>query len=140
FNTILLLTSSLSAVLALTFARAGNRNGLLGSIVLTFGLGVAFLINKGIEWSELFSSGFTFSPNPANFGPTAQVQASTYFITTGAHGIHVVAGLAMMTYLLIGTLKGRFLKEDSSSVEFFGLYWHFVDIVWIFLFPLFYLL
>ncbi len=135
-NTIILLTSSLSAVLGLTFARQGSKNGLLASLMLTFALGVGFLINKGTEWSALFGQGFTF--NPAN--TALKVPATAYFITTGAHGVHVFAGLAMLVYLMIGTVKGRYLKTESSSIEYFGLYWHFVDIVWIFLFPLFYLL
>ena len=135
-NTIILLTSSLTAVLGLSFANAGSKNGLLASLITTLALGAGFLINKGLEWRELFSSGFTFNPASTNL----KVPATTYFITTGAHGIHVFAGLVMMVYLISMTLKGHYLKEDSTTIEHFGLYWHFVDIVWIFLFPLFYLL
>lgn len=135
-NTMILLTSSLTAVLGLSFAKAGSRNGLLASLFATLALGAGFLINKGLEWSELFSGGFNFNPTD----PLRKVPATTYFITTGAHGIHVFAGLVMMVYLISMTLKGHYLKEDSATIEHFGLYWHFVDIVWIFLFPLFYLL
>ncbi len=135
-NTIILLTSSLTAVLGLSFAKAGSKNGLLASLFATLGLGAGFLINKGLEWSELFSSGFTFNPLSTNL----KVPATTYFITTGAHGIHVFAGLVMIVYMITKTFKGHYLKEQSATIEHFGLYWHFVDIVWIFLFPLFYLL
>ena len=135
-NTMILLTSSLTAVLGLSFAKVGSRNGLLASLFATLALGAGFLINKGLEWRELFSSGFTFNPASTNL----KVPATTYFITTGAHGIHVFAGLVMMVYLISMTLKGHYLNEDSATIEHFGLYWHFVDIVWIFLFPLFYLL
>src|SRR3989454_987590 len=135
-NTMILLTSSLTAVLGLSFAKAGSRNGLLASLFATLALGAGFLINKGLEWRELFSSGFTFNPASTNL----KVPATTYFITTGAHGIHVFAGLVMIVYLISRTFKGHYLKEESATIEHFGLYWHFVDIVWIFLFPLFYLL
>src|SRR3989475_325390 len=66
--------------------------------------------------------------------------ATSYFITTGVHGVHVFAGMLMTLYLLVNTVKGRYLKGDYHAIEHFGLYWHFVDIVWVFLFPLFYLI
>ncbi|MDS0298965.1 cbb3-type cytochrome c oxidase subunit I [Halogeometricum sp. S1BR25-6] len=129
-NTYLLLTSSFTVVLALVAAEKKNRTGLVASLVATFLLGVGFLINKGIEWDHLFHEGLWLSSN---------VRASTFFLTTGLHAAHVIVGLIVTLYLIARAWRGAYL-EDSSSVEYFGLYWHFVDIVWLFLFPLFYIL
>ncbi len=130
--TLILLTSSLTAIMALVSAKIGSRNGLIASLLGTFGLGIAFLYVKAGEWIELGSSGV--------FSVANGLPATSYFITTGTHGVHVFAGMAMTIYLLANTLKGRYLKGDYHAIEHFGLYWHFVDIVWVFLFPLFYLI
>ena len=130
-NTFILLTSSFTAVLALVFAKSGSRGGLVGSLGITLVLGLWFLYNKATEWQELFREGFTFSSSPIS---------STYYITTGAHGAHVIGGLVVLAILIGGAVKGKYLKHGHETVEYFGLYWHFVDIVWIFLFPLFYLI
>lgn len=129
-NTYLLLTSSFTVVLALVAAEKRNRPGLVASLVATFLLGVGFLGNKAIEWNHLFHEGLWLSSN---------VRASTFFLTTGLHAAHVIVGLVVTLYLAARAWRGAYL-EDSSSVEYFGLYWHFVDIVWLFLFPLFYIL
>jgi cytochrome c oxidase subunit I+III len=130
-NTFILLTSSFTAVLALVAARSGSRGRLVSFLSATLVLGLAFLINKGLEWEELFRHGFTFG---------SSLPATSYYITTGAHGAHVLGGLVLMIYLISRAIKGRYLKGDHHTVEHFGLYWHFVDIVWVFLFPLFYLI
>ncbi len=130
-NTFILVTSSLTAILALAGAKSGNQGLLRGGLIATFILGFIFLFNKGREWSELFSHGITFSSG---------LPATTYYITTGAHGMHVAAGLAVLIYLIIHAFKGRITKENHAGLEGFDLYWHFVDIVWLFLFPLFYLI
>ncbi len=130
--TLVLLTSSLTAIMALVSAKTGSRNGLMASLLATFGLGVAFLIIKATEWISLGASGV--------FSVANGLPATSYFITTGVHGVHVFAGMLMTLYLLVNTVKGRYLKGDYQAIEHFGLYWHFVDIVWVFLFPLFYLI
>jgi cytochrome c oxidase subunit I+III len=129
-NTYLLLTSSFSVVLALVAAERDSRRGLVATLSVTFLLGVAFLVNKGLEWMELFHEGATFSTN---------VQTSTFYLTTGLHAAHVAVGLLILAYLIVRAARGAYL-DDDSPVEHFGLYWHFVDIVWLFLFPLFYIL
>jgi cytochrome c oxidase subunit I+III len=131
FNTILLLTSGLTMLLAVTFARKGNRMALQAALVATFILGAFFMLIKVFEWNELFRSGFTFSTNTA---------ASTYFLLTGVHGAHVVAGLTALVYLLVKAFKGVGAPPKSGAVEIFGIYWGMVDAVWVFLFPLLYLL
>jgi cytochrome c oxidase subunit I+III len=127
-NTLILLTSSFTLIMALVFARVNNLRGLKIGLILTFGLGLLFLIIKGFEWSELMLHNFTFSSG---------LPASTYYITTGTHAAHVIAGLGGLLYLIAKTFNGN---VKVNTVESFGIYWHFVDIVWIFLFPLFYLL
>ena len=131
FNTIVLLTSGLTMVFALTFARRGSYRGLQASLVATFALGVFFMVNKAFEWNELFTNGFTFSTSSAS---------SIYYVLTGVHGAHVVAGLTALVYLMVKALKAGSVKQASGAVEIFGIYWGMVDAVWVFLFPLLYLL
>ena len=130
-NTFILLTSSLTVVMAVLTARSGSRTGLIVSLLATLSLGTWFLYNKAIEWEELAVGGI-FASHP--------LTATSYYITTGVHGVHVFAGLAMIGYLLVNAFKGKYLGGGYTTVQHFGLYWHFVDIVWVFLFPLFYLI
>jgi heme/copper-type cytochrome/quinol oxidase subunit 3 len=131
-NTIILLTSSLAMVIALYSIRAGNAKGLKIGLLGTFGLGAAFLIIKlGIEWPQYYRNGFTISSG---------LPGSTYFLLTGLHAVHVAAGLVAVGYLMFRSFSGGFTSTKNSAVENIGLYWHFVDIVWMFLFPLFYLI
>jgi len=131
-NTIILLTSSLAMILALYFVRAGNIKGLKIGLVSTFALGAAFLVIKlGVEWPQYYRNGFTISSG---------LPGSTYFVLTGIHAAHVGVGLAAVGYLMFRAFNGGFTSEKHSAVENVGLYWHFVDIIWMFLFPLFYLI
>jgi len=130
--TLVLLTSSLTAIMALASAKIGSRNGLIAGLLATFGLGASFLYIKPTEWIELGTH--------VVFSVASGLPATSYFITTGTHGVHVVAGMCMTVYLLANTVRGRYIKGDYHAIEHFGLYWHFVDIVWVFLFPLFYLI
>ncbi|MFC6872161.1 cbb3-type cytochrome c oxidase subunit I [Halobellus marinus] len=129
-NTYILLASSFTVILALVAAQKRHRGGLIASLTVTFVLGVGFLGNKALEWQHLFHEGVD---------PTATVRTSTFFLTTGLHAAHVIAGLIGTLYLLGRAIGGSYLT-DHRPVEYFGLYWHFVDIVWLFLFPLFYIL
>jgi len=132
-NTYLLLASSFAVVLALAFAKRENGRAVLGFLSLTFLLGVGFLINKAIEWIHLIHDvGWGFSTN---------IGSSTFYLTTGIHGAHVIVGLLLLLFLIVRSADGAYLgEENADTIEYFGLYWHFVDIVWLFLFPLFYIL
>ncbi len=131
-NTIILLTSSLSMVLALYSIKTGNTTGLKIGLGSAFVLGATFLaIKLGIEWPELIRKGFTISSG---------LPGSTYFVLTGVHAIHLAAGMVAVAYLMIRAFSGGFTISKHSGVENVGLYWHFVDVVWMFLFPLFYLI
>jgi cytochrome c oxidase subunit I+III len=129
-NTYILLTSSFAVVLAMVAARKGSRNGVVASLAVTLLLGVGFLGNKGIEWRVLYREGEWLSTS---------IESSTFFLTTGLHAAHVIVGLIIALYMLVRAWNGAYL-DDDRPVEYFGLYWHFVDIVWLFLFPLFYIL
>ena len=131
-NTIILLTSSLAMILALASIRAGNVKGLKIALGSAFALGLAFLVIKlGIEWPDLISKGFTINSG---------LPASTYYTLTGLHAVHVAVGMVAIGYLMFRTYQGGFTSTKHVAVENVGLYWHFVDIVWMFLFPLFYLI
>jgi cytochrome c oxidase subunit I+III len=131
-NTIVLLTSSLAIILALNAIRNGDARGLKIGLVSAFALGLTFLVIKlGFEWPAELSSGFT---------PNSGLPGSTYFALTGIHSMHVAVGLLAVGYLMFRAFSGGFTKDKHSGVENVGLYWHFVDIVWMFLFTLFYII
>ncbi len=131
-NTIILLTSSLAMILALYSIKAGNVRGLKISLGGAFALGIAFLtIKLGFEWPELIGKGFTINSG---------LPASSYFVLTGLHAVHVAVGLIAVGYLMFRVYYRGFTSTNHVAVENVGLYWHFVDIVWMFLFPLFYLI
>ena len=131
-NTIILLTSSLAMVLSLYAIKQGNVKGLKIGLGSAFALGIAFLVIKlGFEWPDLISKGFTI---------TSGLPASTYYVLTGLHAVHVAVGLVAVVYLIFRAYSLGFTSTKHVAVENVGLYWHFVDIVWMFLFPLFYLI
>jgi cytochrome c oxidase subunit I+III len=131
-NTIILLTSSLAIMIALYSVRTGNTSGLKIGLLATLALGLAFLgIKLGYEWPTYYRNGFTISSG---------LPGSTYFVLTGVHALHVAVGLVAIGYLMFRAFSGGFTSTKHSAVENVGLCWHFVDIVWMFLFPLFYLI
>ncbi|MFC6752181.1 cbb3-type cytochrome c oxidase subunit I [Halorubrum tibetense] len=137
-NTFVLLTSSFTVILALVAAHRKSRKGLLATLGATTLLGFTFLGVKAWEWwTKIYVDG-VFLSTVAEGNPYSPVQASVYFVTTGLHAIHVIGGLLIAGFLMYRAYHGAYM-EDERPVEYFGLYWHFVDIVWVFLFPLFYL-
>jgi len=142
-NTTILITSSLTMALAVHGAQLGNRRQLLGCLLLTMILGAAFLGIKGFEYSHKYSEGLVPGLNWTYGGPHAtesQLFFSLYFALTGFHALHMIIGLGILGALFAVGAKGMFGRDYHTPVEISGLYWHFVDIVWIFLFPLLYLL
>ncbi len=137
-NTIILVTSGLTMVLALQAIRAGDQRGLLRWLGVTFIMGAVFMGIKVSEWINLTGGASPFVLGSGN--PTVALAASAYYVIVGLHGAHVTAGLIMMIYLMKKTASGAYSNDSHEAIENFGLYWAFVDIVWCFVFPLFYLL
>jgi len=131
-DTLIVITSSLTAYLGLQSMKAGNRRGLIGWLGATLLLGIISLGVKGTEWYGLITNLVPGSP--------IGLPVSSYLVTTGIHGAHVLAGLLIMIYLMIRAATGGFSAEHYGSVENFNLYWSFVNCVWLVVFPLFYLL
>ncbi len=143
-NTAVLICSSLTMAMAVHSAATGRRKLLIGFLVATMLLGGAFLGVKVVEYTDhiehhLFP-GPSFHYPDARDAHGAEIYFSLYFAMTGVHALHMVVGLGILTTLLFLARQGRFTPEYSTPVEISGLYWHFVDIVWIFLFPLLYLI
>jgi cytochrome c oxidase subunit 3 len=146
-NTAVLLTSSLTMALAVWFAHQGRRTGILVCVALTLLFGGLFLGVKGWEWYHEYEEGllprFAFDSSRPEFqGQARQVELFFYFyfILTGLHGLHMIVGAGLLVYLLWEAWRHQYSAEYYTPVEVVGLYWHFVDIVWIFLFPLLYLI
>jgi cytochrome c oxidase subunit III len=152
-NTAVLICSSLTVVLAVWAAQTARRALLIGMLVVTMLFGLAFLGIKGYEYYQKFEEhhvpGASFSfehvPIPNHPGEYAnprhaQIFFSLYFMMTGIHALHMIVGLGIFSWLLYMACKGRFTPKYYTPVEIGGLYWHFVDIIWIYLFPLLYLI
>ncbi len=120
-NTIILVTSSFSMHWALQSIKRNNRSGLIAGLALTFLLGLTFLLIQAREYTRI------------GFGPSDNAFASTFFGLTGLHGAHVFIGLNLLLYALIRSTRGHYgpKTEDHLGVELPGIYWHFVDVMWI---------
>ncbi len=125
-NTMVLLTSSLSIVLAHDAVEKGNNAKAVKLMFTTVALGCVFLVVKGYEYNHEIHAGFT---------PMKNLFWSYYFLMTGLHGLHVIGGMVSIFVVALGLRKGL----NPQRVEYVGMYWHLVDIVWIFLFPLLYI-
>lgn len=141
-NTAVLIGSSLTMAMAVWAAQLGKREAQMAFLAFTMVLGLAFLGIKAVEYSHKFHEGLVPGSNFRFDGDAqhAQLFFSLYFVMTGLHAFHMVIGLVIMAVLFVMAGKGRFTKQYHTPVEVSGLYWHFVDIVWIFLFPLLYLI
>ena len=130
-NTFILLVSSLFVVLGLDAIQKGNRSRLAMWLSLTAVLGVAFLGVQAYEYNKLVHEGLTISSS--QFG-------SAFFFLTGNHGLHVLIGVIWCAVVIVNALRGAYSETENMGVEIFGLYWHFVDVVWIIIFTLVYLI
>ena len=140
-NTAVLITSSLSVALAIHFLGEDRRRATLLFLGLTLALGAAFLVVKGFEWGEKFAHGlYPNAPFLLSLAKGKILYFGLYFMMTGLHALHVLVGLGVLSVFLAQVAKGRIRAERPVLLENAGLYWHLVDIIWIFLFPLFYLI
>jgi cytochrome c oxidase subunit 3 len=142
-NTVVLLLSSFTMVLGVWAAQTGQRKKLIVFLLLTLMLAGVFLVVKYFEYSHKFHEGLLPGKYYSHKGDTVPGQFmffSFYFMMTGLHGIHVVAGMVAITWVLIRAVKGHFSASYYGPVDLVGLYWHLVDLIWIYLFPLMYLI
>ena len=163
-NTVVLIVSSFTMAMAVFSTQVGKRRNSIICLLLTMVLGAAFLGIKAVEYRDKYEDrlipgqlipGHPFTPEVAKPGDTDKHKLHLepgatvknvelfywiYFAMTGMHALHMIIGLGIMTVILIMAVRRRFGPEYHAPVEISGLYWHFVDIVWIFLFPLLYLL
>lgn len=155
-NTVVLIASSLSAAWSVRCAQLGQRRGLLAALLLTLALAGVFLavkygeyshkLHNGIGWGAscrpsdevlaMLPSAVRALPAPAHLGTFFSV----YYLMTGLHGIHVLAGMALYSWLVSRAWRGHFGPGYYAPVDAVALYWHLVDMIWMFLFPLFYLI
>lgn len=142
-NTAVLICSSMTMAIAVRSSQLGRRRALVLFLLLTIVLGAVFLGVKVIEYRDKFihhlipGHGFAFEGPHAR---EAELFYCLYFLMTGLHAAHMVIGIGILSTLAVMARRGRFSAEYYTPVELTGLYWHFVDIVWIYLFPLLYLL
>ncbi|MEI7483506.1 MAG: cytochrome c oxidase subunit 3 [Ignavibacteriota bacterium] len=140
-NTILLLTSSLTVVLAITALRRNQKTFSLYLLGFTVVAGGAFLVNKFFEWSAKIHHGiYPKGPEMANLSDGESVFYGLYYVMTGLHALHIIVGLAFIIFMMVFIARGKQTGDNCQKLENAGLYWHLVDIIWIFLFPLFYLI
>ena len=153
-NTVVLILSSLTMALAVYSAQTGKRRGQVICLVLTLILGMTFLGIKAVEYHDKYVDRLIpgrlipsrpFDPASVHLLEGAQAKNVEmfywiYFAMTGMHAIHMIIGVGLLSVILFFAARGRYDPEYHAPVEISGLYWHFVDIIWIFLFPLLYLL
>jgi cytochrome c oxidase subunit 3 len=147
FNTVVLIASSLTMAMSVWSAQVGKRKLVTLFLTLTLVLGCVFLGVKAVEYHAKYVEhhipGLPFEFEAGSDVATnahAQLFFSLYFGMTGLHATHMVVGAGLLVWLIKQSLKGRFTPQYNTPVENIGLYWHFVDIVWIYLFPLLYLI
>jgi cytochrome c oxidase subunit 3 len=143
-NTAVLLLSSLTVALAVHAAQEGHRKQIIGFLTVTIVLAGVFLVIKSFEYAHKFHEGTVpgtgfHVEGIANQG-VAEMFYVLYFAMTGLHALHVIVGIGILSVIAFKAYRGRFSAEYYTPVEVSGLYWHFVDIVWIFLYPLLYLI
>jgi cytochrome c oxidase subunit 3 len=161
WNTAVLLTSSLTVALSVRATQLGQNRALIKLLIATMVFGIAFLGIKAAEYTHEYHEGVI--PGESMFHPDDEVTADLhraadntganpatlrgqfrlfwlfYFFMTGVHALHMIIGVGLFTFLLIRARRGKYTPASHAQVEIIGLYWHFVDLVWIFLFPLLYL-
>ena len=141
-NTFVLMTSSLAMAMAVSAARDGRQRAAVRCLWATAALGLAFLVIKAWEYAKDIAAGFVPANASGAGGPTGQMFRLLYYAMTGLHAIHLCIGIGLVVTFALAMQQRRPLAADpahSGRVEIVGLYWHFVDMVWLFLFPLLYL-
>jgi cytochrome c oxidase subunit 3 len=141
FNTILLLTSSFTVAASISALRKGAQKMALSFLGASILMGLLFLVNKYFEWGDKIAHGiYPGSPDLADGPQGLTIFYGLYYTITGLHGLHVVIGVVLLTVCATLIWRGRIHRGKDILLENSGLYWHLVDLIWIFIFPLFYLI
>lgn len=141
-NTAVLITSSLTMALGIYFLQKNQKNKAVFSLFFTVACGAVFMIVKYFEWTHKFHLGIfpgKYFAATAEYGNQA-LYYSIYYTMTGLHGVHVLVGMGLITWVAIKAAKGHFGPHYYTPVEGVGIFWHLVDLIWIYLFPLLYLI
>lgn len=142
-NTVVLIGSSLTVAMGIRSVQENQIKGLKINLLITIALAIVFMVIKGFEYSHKFHLGifpgeyYTFEGLEH---PQAAIFFSIYYMLTGVHALHVIIGIGLMWWIYVRAKRGEFSSEYYTPVEITGLYWHLVDLIWIFLFPLLYLI
>ena len=140
-NTIILLTSSLTVATSIAALQKGNKFISLLLLYVTLFFALMFMVNKYFEWTAKISHGIYPGSPELLAKPNGEILFfGLYYIMTGLHGLHVLIGIIVISYMIVFIHKGRITFDNYVMLENSGLYWHLVDLIWIFLFPLFYLI
>lgn len=141
FNTVLLLVSSFTVAASLSALRRGTPRNAMLFLGAAIAMGLGFLVNKYFEWGDKFSHGIYPGSSDLAGGPQGlTLFYGLYYTITGLHGLHVLIGLVVLSVCAALIRTGRVRPEDDAILDNSGLYWHLVDLIWIFIFPLFYLI
>ncbi len=141
-NTAVLIFSSLTMALAVRAAQTSNKNGIIYNLVITIACAFTFLVVKYFEYSHKWHEGLlpgNYYSYSEGYVPHIEGYFSLYFMMTGLHGIHVTIGIGLLIWILIRAMNNKYNSAYYTQVEMVGLYWHLVDLIWIYLFPLLYL-
>lgn len=142
-NTVVLIGSSLTVAMSIRSAQLNQKSGIICNLIITLVLAGVFMVIKYFEYTHKFHLGIYPGEYYTYTGlehPKANIFFSIYYCMTGLHGLHVIIGMGLMIWLIIKANQGAFSAQYYTPVEIVGLYWHLVDIIWIFLFPLLYLI
>lgn len=140
-NTLILICSSLTMSGAIVLSRLGGQRWMVRCMLATAALGSLFLVLKGFEyWYDYSEHMMPFLGLPYELAniPSSKLFVNLYFVTTGLHGLHLVTGVSILLWLAWEAHKPNFLEKHQNRIEIYGLYWHFIDLIWIVVFPIFY--
>lgn len=142
-NTLILITSSFTAAMAVHYAKEGKNKLVATMFILTIVMAMGFLVVKGFEYHHKFVEGTLpgrYYHNTELTLPGASMYFTVYFLATGLHAFHVIIGMGILTWMTVRAMKNEFGHSHYVPIELGSMYWHLVDLVWIFLFPLLYLI
>ncbi len=140
-NTMVLLTSSLAVAMSISALQKGDKRLTLILLGAAIASAVIFMVNKYFEWSAKIDHGlYPNAPHLRELSPGENIFFGLYYVTTGLHGLHVVIGGILLAWVFMQVRCGRVTGTDYVALENSGLYWHLVDLIWIFVFPLYYLI